>query len=153
MRIGELANKVGVNPKTLRYWEEIGLIPEPPRNSSGYRDYPEEYVNLCRFILKAKRLGFKLSEIKEILDLRLSGREPCGCVREKIRKKVEEIDSIIEELKRRKALLLSLIEKERREPAPVCPIIESDVELEDELSGLLIPNGEQIPSSRKAEEY
>ncbi|MDQ7082027.1 MAG: MerR family DNA-binding protein [Aquificota bacterium] len=142
-----------MNPKTLRYWEEIGLLPQPPRNASGYRDYPESFVDLCRFILKAKRLGFKLSEIKEILDLKLSGREPCGCVREKIRKKVEEIDSIIEDLRRRKALLLSLVERERNGPAPVCPIIESDVELENEPPGLLVPYGEQVPSPREAEEY
>ncbi len=153
MRIGELARRTGINPKTLRYWEEIGLLPRPPRNSSGYRDYGEEYVDLCRFIVRAKELGFSLKDIKEIISLKLSGREPCGCVKEKIVKKVKEIDRMIEELERRKRILLSLLEGEPKERAPVCPIIESDVKLEDEPSRLLVPDGEQIPDPGKAKEY
>ncbi len=54
MRIGALARKLGINPKTLRYWEEIGLLPPPKRTPSGYRDYSEEHLEICGFILKAK---------------------------------------------------------------------------------------------------
>jgi DNA-binding transcriptional MerR regulator len=153
VRIGELAKIVGVSPKTIRYWEEIGLLPPPPRNPSGYRDYGEEYVHLCKFILRAKVLGFKLAEIREILNLRLSGKEPCECVRGKIKAKIEEIDRLVEVLLTRRRVLRSLLEGERRETAPVCPILESDIELKDEPAGLFVPYGEEIPGSRKSEEY
>ncbi len=125
MRIGELAKKLGINPKTLRYWEEIGLLPSPLRNSSGYRVYTEEHLKLCEFILKAKSVGFKLEEIREIISLRFSGRTPCGCVEERIREKIEEIDRLIEELRSQRKLLESLLRERREVPASVCPIIES----------------------------
>jgi len=125
MRIGELARKLGINPKTLRYWEEIGLLPPPSRNDSGYRVYTEEHLKICEFILKAKSVGFKLEEIKEILYLRYSGRTPCSCVEGKIREKIEEIDRLIEELRSRRELLEKLLKERREVPASVCPIIES----------------------------
>ena len=125
MRIGELAKRLGINPKTLRYWEEIGLLPPPLRNSSGYRIYTEEHLKLCEFILKAKSVGFKLEEIKEIISLKLSGEAPCGCVEDRIREKIEEIDKLIEELRSRRRLLESLLRERREVPASVCPIIES----------------------------
>ena len=125
MRIGELAKRLGLNPKTLRYWEEIGLLPPPLRNSSGYRIYTEEHLKLCEFILKAKSVGFKLEEIKEIISLRSSGRTPCGCVEERIREKIQEIDRLIEELLSRRKLLEGLLKERREVPASVCPIIES----------------------------
>ncbi len=125
MRIGELAEKLRLNPKTLRYWEEIGLIPPPRRNSSGYRIYGEEHLKICRFILKAKSVGFRLEEIREILSLRFSGREPCGCVEGKIREKIEEIDRLMEELSARRRLLEKLLRERREIPSSLCPIIES----------------------------
>ena len=125
MRIGELAKKLNVNPKTLRYWEEIGLLPPPKRDSSGYRVYTEEHLRLCQFILKAKAVGFKLDEIKEIISLIYSGTSPCKCVEEKIRKKIQEIDELIEELKLRKNILQEILKKRSNTPAYFCPIIES----------------------------
>ena len=125
MRIGEVAKRLKINPKTLRYWEEIGLIPSPERDSSGYRVYTEEHIKLCEFILKAKSVGFKLEEIKEIISLIYSGNVPCKCVEEKIRKKIEEIDKIIEELKSRKRILEKLLCERKNTSANFCPIIES----------------------------
>lgn len=125
MRIGELAERLGLNPKTLRYWEEIGLLPPPQRNESGYRVYTEEHLKLCKFILKAKAVGFKLEEIKEIISLKFSGRIPCACVEEKIREKIREIESLIDELNSQKKLLEDILKERREIPASVCPIIES----------------------------
>ncbi len=125
MRIGELARRLKLNPKTLRYWEEIGLIPPPERNASGYREYGPFHEDICRFILKAKEIGFSLAEIKEILDIRLSGTDPCRCTREKIIRKIEEIDRLMNELERKKYLLRELLKGPRAKPAVVCPIIES----------------------------
>jgi len=125
MKIGELAKRLGLNPKTLRYWEEIGLLPPPGRNASGYRTYTEEHLKLCEFILKAKSVGFKLEDIKEIISLKFSGRTPCGCVEEKIKEKIEEIDRLIDELQSQRRMLEELLKERREVPASVCPIIES----------------------------
>ncbi|HIQ30885.1 MAG TPA: heavy metal-responsive transcriptional regulator [Aquifex aeolicus] len=125
MRIGELARKLGINPKTLRYWEEIGILPPPPRDSSGYRVYSEEHLRVCIFVKKAKSLGFRLEEIKEIIGLGLGGEKPCDRVKSIVREKIKTIDEMIEELRRRKALLKSLLEESERTSAYICPLIES----------------------------
>jgi len=73
MRIGELAGQVGVNPKTTRCYESIGVLPEPGRKSSGYRDYDESYAGRLTFIRSAQRLGIISSQVKEILVIRERG--------------------------------------------------------------------------------
>ncbi len=76
MRIGELGERLGVNTKTIRYYESIGLVPEPERTSSGYRIYSEADVERLVFIKSAQRLGLALDEVREILALRERGRRP-----------------------------------------------------------------------------
>ncbi|HZA92272.1 MAG TPA: heavy metal-responsive transcriptional regulator, partial [Gemmatimonadales bacterium] len=78
MRIGALAADVQLNPKTIRYYEEIGLLPAPRRTAAGYRQYGAADRQRLRFIAKAKALGFTLREIGEILALRDGGEEPCS---------------------------------------------------------------------------
>jgi DNA-binding transcriptional MerR regulator len=77
LRIGELAAELGLNPKTIRYYEVIGLLPIPARTATGYRLYGTADRERLRFIVKAKAIGFTLREIGEILTLRDSGTEPC----------------------------------------------------------------------------
>ncbi len=127
MRIGKLAKKLSLNPKTLRYWEEVGLIPAPERNASGYRIYTEHHLEICRFILKAKSVGFTLEEIREILFISYSGNKPCGCVKEKIKKKISEIDSIMKELSTKRKLLssMSIEAGEATSTSSICPIIDA----------------------------
>jgi MerR family Zn(II)-responsive transcriptional regulator of zntA len=76
--IGELAADVQLNPKTIRYYEQIGLLPAPPRTAAGYRQYGAADRQRLRFIAKAKTLGFTLREIGELLALRDDGEEPCS---------------------------------------------------------------------------
>ncbi|MDA1306900.1 MAG: MerR family transcriptional regulator [Acidobacteria bacterium] len=71
LTIGELAKQAAVGPDTIRFYERERLIPEPPRTSSGYRQYPADTPARLRFILRAKNLGFALKEIRELLSLRL----------------------------------------------------------------------------------
>lgn len=78
MRIGELAAELGLNPKTIRYYEEIGLLPEPRRTQAGYRLYDAADRERLRFILKAKAVGLTLEEIKLVLDVRSNGQPPCA---------------------------------------------------------------------------
>ncbi len=84
MRIGELADQLGINTKTIRYYEEIGLVPRAPRTPSGYRDYREADVARLAFIKSAQRLGLSLEEVREILSLRERGEAPCAYVRDVI---------------------------------------------------------------------
>ena len=77
MRIGELAADLGLNPKTIRYYEELDLLPAPIRTAAGYRLYGAADYERLRFIAKAKAIGFTLREIREILALRDGGDEPC----------------------------------------------------------------------------
>lgn len=98
MRIGELADRLGINPKTIRYYEGIGLLPVPERTQSGYRIYAEADFERITFIKTAQRLGITLDEISEILTLRESGEQPCGYVRDVLRREVAEIGQRIDEL-------------------------------------------------------
>lgn len=98
MRIGELAGRLDINPKTIRYYEGIGLLPDPERTGAGYRVYGEDDVERVTFIKTAQRLGITLDEIREILAFRESGERPCGYVREVLGRHVTEIGQRIVEL-------------------------------------------------------
>lgn len=98
MRIGELADRLGINTKTIRYYEGIGLVPAAPRTSSGYRDYTEADASRLLFIKSAQRLGMSLGEISEILSLRDRGQAPCGYVRGVIAEQLRTVDTRIAEL-------------------------------------------------------
>lgn len=98
MRIGELATRVGVNPKTIRFYEEKGLLPDPTRLPSGYRDYGFEDESRLQFIKTAQRLGLSLAEIGEILAFKERGEHPCGYVRSVLARQAEELDQRIDEL-------------------------------------------------------
>lgn len=108
LRIGELAGQLGLNPRTIRYYESIGLLPEPQRTGSGYRDYDDETGELLTFIKTAQRLGITLDEIREILALRDRGEQPCGYVRDVLRQQVGEIDDRIAELRQLRRELVTL---------------------------------------------
>lgn len=96
--IGDLAKRVGTNPKTIRYYEGLGLLSNPERTESGYRLYAESDAERLRFILSAKALGLTLNEIKDIVDLWASGTAPCGHVSRLLDDKLAMLDAKIKEL-------------------------------------------------------
>ena len=98
MRIGELADRVGVNPKAIRYYEGIGLLPAPARLPSGYREYTEDDVERLRFVRTAQRLNLSLSEIGEILGFRERSERPCGYVLDVLDRQVADLDRRIAEM-------------------------------------------------------
>lgn len=128
MRIGELADRLGVNPKTIRYYESIGLLPEPERTPSGYRDYDEGAVDQLTFIRTAQRLGVTLDEVKEILGFRERGEAPCAYVRGVLDAQVDTIDRRIAELQELRGQLVELAaEADNLPPADAgitCQLIE-----------------------------
>lgn len=125
LTIGELAQRSELSVETLRYYERRGLIAEPPRRPSGYREYPPTAVRRVRFIRRAKQLGFSLREIGELLSLRSESSQPCGEVREQIAGKVADLDHRLRELRRMKQALEELSRLcEDREPTGECPFLD-----------------------------
>lgn len=124
--IGDIAKRFGLNPRTIRYYENIGILPKAKRTESGYRIYTDETIARLDFILKAKALGLKLDEIKAIVDLYEKGEVPCECARSIISNKIKEIDEKIvslTELRMRLSNLLNL-KTHRISIKSICPIIE-----------------------------
>lgn len=122
---GQVARQAGVGVETVRFYEKNGLLEEPTRRVSGYREYDDETVQRLRFIQRAKELGFNLSEIKELLSLRCSER-PCDDVRGRAESKVAEIEAKVAMLLRMKEVLGRLASSccEQGDKSR-CPIIDS----------------------------
>jgi DNA-binding transcriptional MerR regulator len=108
LRIGELAVELGINPKTIRYYEEIGLLPAPARSPAGYRLYSAADGERLRFIAKAKAIGFTLREIREILARRDDGMEPCPYVGQLLDQKLTAVETQLQLLAEMRAELLAL---------------------------------------------
>jgi MerR family copper efflux transcriptional regulator len=108
MTIGRLAKQAGVNIDTIRYYERNGLIPEPVRRASGYREYELSDVERLRFILRAKDLGFTLAEIGELLSLS-ADRDVRG-VKRRAEQRLEQVEHKIKELQRVRRGLKTLID-------------------------------------------
>jgi DNA-binding transcriptional MerR regulator len=106
--IGQVARQTGINPKTIRYYEEIGLLPRPRRGDNNYRVYSEDTVIRIKFIKKAKSLGFTLKEIREILALRDRGFKPCSHVRSLLKQRIFDVEQKISELTALRAQLKRL---------------------------------------------
>ena len=126
LRTGEVARQAGVNVETLRFYERQGILPEPPRRQSGYREYPPGTVGLIRFIKRAQELGFSLREVQELLDLRSAPRRASGQAPRLVQAKIEEVDHKIRDLEAMREALQGLLCACRgKSSRSVCPIIES----------------------------
>jgi len=123
--IGDIAKKFGLNPRTIRYYEGVGILPKTRRTESGYRVYTDETIDRLAFILKAKALGLKLDEIREIIRLYEKGEVPCDCTKSFIKNKIGEIDEKIASLTELRARLADLLKigKLKGAAGSICPII------------------------------
>ncbi len=126
LKTGQVATKAGVNIQTLRYYERRGLLKEPERRPSGYREYEPDAVRLVRFIKRAQELGFTLKEIEELLRLREDQRASCADVRAAAEAKIEDIDRKVESLRAMKRALGVLVNScTRNGSTRECPILEA----------------------------
>jgi len=129
MLIGDLPQRSGVPAKTLRYYEEIGLLDPPARSASGYRDYDDSVLVRLRFIRAAQAVGLTLGEIRSVVALRERGETPCGRVLELLRDRSADIDRRIRELRALKADLNQLVTRAEHlnpsdcDPRGVCHLI------------------------------
>lgn len=125
LTIGRLARSAGVGVETIRFYEREGLLPEPARTASGYRQYPRDTVDRLGFIRRAKRLGFSLGEIRELLALAHADGERAR-VKALAERKLAVIERRIEELARMRAALAELTQQcSGHGPVEGCPIIEA----------------------------
>jgi DNA-binding transcriptional MerR regulator len=98
MRIGEVASRTGVTTKTIRFWESTGLLAEPARTPSGYRDYGPEAIDRLKFIRHSQSAGLTVEEIRQVLAISDDGRPPCEHVGELIHRHLSDLDQRIGEL-------------------------------------------------------
>lgn len=128
MRIGEAGRRLGINPRTIRYYESLGLVSSAGRSAANYRQFSGDDFERLRFISTARRLGLGLSDIREILDYRDRGERPCGYVLGAVRREVAELDRRIDELHALRQELHQLIERanetDRAIDAGYCELIE-----------------------------
>lgn len=108
MRIGALAATAGLTAKTVRFYEQTGLLSAPPRTPGGYRDYPPETVDRLAFIRDAQSAGLSLAEIRDVLAVRDAGWSPCGHVTALIEAHLTRVEQRIAELTQTRAALREL---------------------------------------------
>ena len=123
MNIGEVADLTGVPAKTIRYYESAGLL-RPGRSSSNYRVYGDREVQTLRFIQKARGLGFSVKEVENLLQLWHDKGRSSAQVRALAAAHMEDIDRKIEELRRIRETLETLVRRCHGDERPECPIIE-----------------------------
>ena len=109
MRVGEVAERAGVNVETLRYYERRGLLPAPARMPSGHRRYDEETVRFLRAIKEAQAVGFTLAEIGEYLRAARRSAAPSETLRVRMAAKIDEIDDRIAALRRMREELARVV--------------------------------------------
>lgn len=136
LTIGQVAKRAGVGIDTVRFYEREGLIDEPPRRPSGYRQYPPDTVQRVRFIRRAKELGFTLPEIQELISLRDGG---AGRRRKDVlilaQAKMRDIDQRLAKLQAMRSALYGLIETcACGQGRATCPILEALDEPADKLA-------------------
>ena len=124
LTIGQVARRAGVGVETVRFYERQGLLEEPDRKASGYRQYGGEAVSVLRFIRRAKELGFTLKEIKALLALRLDGSARQSDVRKQAGAKIADIEAKVRDLQRMRDALLRLLDACHGDgPTKGCPIL------------------------------
>lgn len=111
LKIGEVSNLSGIGIEALRFYEKSSLLDKPERTSSGYRMYDSRVLERLAFIKQAQVLGFSLDEIKQIIDDKRAGKNPCAEVRELVRLRLQELDERMQQMQRyRQELAVTLDE-------------------------------------------
>ena len=98
MRIGELARRSGLTAKTLRFYEHAGVLAQPARGSSGYRDYDDTALTRLRFVRAAQSAGLTLTEVRDIIAIRENNGLPCGHVVALLDRHLDDLNNRIREL-------------------------------------------------------
>ncbi len=123
MNIGDVARLSGVPAKTIRYYEEIGLV-RPPRSANGYRAFRERDVHSLAFLGRARALGFSIEDCRLLLALYADEARASADVKRVAEEHLQEIDRKIADLRSMRATLSRLVESCAGDGRPDCPILE-----------------------------
>ena len=124
MNIGTVAEKSGVPPKTIRYYESIGLIPSADRRPNGYRSYDDVDMHTLNFIKRARGLGFSVDEVRDLLDLWRDRGRSSASVKALASEHLKALDRKIAELRSMRGTLADLVQRCRGDDRPDCPILD-----------------------------
>jgi MerR family mercuric resistance operon transcriptional regulator len=125
LKRGELARGTGCNLETIRYYEKIGLLREPPRTANGYRVYDDSHVSRLRFILRGRELGFTIEQIRGLLELLDGGNQTCAEVKARTEHHLDDVRAKISDLQRIEAILARTAAQCSGHAVPECPILEA----------------------------
>jgi len=134
MKIGELAKLTNTSTKTIRFYEDSGLLPPPARSASGYRDYGPASMDRLRFIHRCQAAGLTLQKVRQILAIHDQGEVPCEHVREVLTTRLDQVRTQIAELVALEGYLQTLLDHaSNRSPtehdhSKVCWILENDLD-------------------------
>jgi DNA-binding transcriptional MerR regulator len=138
MKIGELARRGGTTAKTIRFYEQAGLLPAPARTNAGYRDYGPESLDRLEFVRRAQSAGLSQREVRQVLAIADRGDTPCEHVVGILQARLDQVRATLAELSTLETNLATLLDHARTaEPmqeAEVCWILESDLASPDTAS-------------------
>ncbi|MGR3708899.1 MAG: MerR family transcriptional regulator [Alterinioella nitratireducens] len=129
LRRGDLARLTGCNLETIRYYETIGVMPEPPRSSKNYRVYDDSHVTRLRFVMRARELGFTLDEVRDLLAMVDGGQQTCGEVQALATAHLATVRTKIADLRRIEHVLSSTVAQCTGDDVPECPVIDALTEV------------------------
>ncbi len=122
--IGELSRLTQVNIETIRYYEKIGIMPNPPRNSSGYRIYSIPHLERLSFVRRSRELGFSQPEVRKLLTLVDEHKYTCAEVREVTARHLLTVRNKIKDLRKLEKALANMVSECDGGDIPDCPIVD-----------------------------
>ena len=128
IRRGDLARATGCNLETIRYYEKIGIMPDPPRNTKGYRSYDDAHVRRLKFVMRSRDLGFTLEEVRGLLGLVDEQSRTCAEVQVIAEDHLTDVRAKIADLKRIERVLSDTVARCTGDAAPECAVIDALLE-------------------------
>jgi MerR family mercuric resistance operon transcriptional regulator len=125
IRRGDLARATGCNLETIRYYEKIGIMPDPPRSSKGYRNYDDTHVQRLKFVMRSRDLGFKLEEVRGLLGLVDDQSQTCAEVQAIAQDHLSDVRSKITDLERIERVLSETVARCTGDAAPECAVVDA----------------------------
>ncbi len=125
MKRGQLATRTGCNIETIRYYEKVGLLPDPPRTEKGYRVYEHKHEQTLRFIIRSRELGFTIEQIRGLLSLVDGGDYTCTEIRDQTEAHLAAVRDRIVDLKKLEATLVETVAACNGGNTPNCPVVDA----------------------------
>ena len=122
---GSLSTETGVNIETIRYYEKIGLMPDPARTCGGHRIYDQSHVKRLSFVRRSRELGFTLQAIRELLEFVDGGAYTCAEIRDRTLHHLDEVATKIRDLRKMQDTLKTMASKCDGGLVPDCPIVNA----------------------------